>query len=234
MNTTPQGHNCASCRLATYCFPPGIDSAHLHLLDSLVNQQTVLHRHDYVFKAAEPFKKIFIIRSGSVKTYKINAHGEMIITGFCYPGEILGLDAIASKTYQENALALDTLSLCELNFNELEKLSSKFPAYQHQLIKLMSEKLSTNFFLNLSSSAESKIAFFLLMISNKMKNYGTSGLDFNLSMSREDIAKYLGLATETVSRIFSKFQLNNVLECSKKNICVKDYPQLQSLASQAG
>ncbi len=229
-----EGHSCSTCRLATYCFPPGIDNAHLHLLNDLVNQQTVLHRNDYIYKAAEKFTKIFIIRSGSVKTYKINASGEMVITGFCYPGEILGLNAIASKTYQENALALDTLSLCELNFNELEKLSIKFPCYQHQLIKLMSEKLSSDFFLNLSSSAESKMAFFLLSISKKMKNYGTSGMNFNLSMTREDIARYLGLATETVSRILSKFQSNNVLECSKKNIQLKDQTQLQSLASQAG
>jgi CRP/FNR family transcriptional regulator len=229
-----EGQSCSSCRLATYCFPPGIDKSHLHLLSELVNQQTILHRNEYIYRAFETFRKIFIIRSGSVKTFKINSNGEKIITGFCYPGEILGFDAIATKTYQENALALDTVSVCELNFNELEKLSSKFPSYQHQLVKLMSEKLSSNFFLNLSSSAESKIAFFLLTISNKMKNYGTTGMNFNLSMTREDIARYLGLATETVSRILSKFQLNNILECSKKNIFLKDYSQLQILASQAG
>lgn len=228
-----EGYSCSSCRLATYCFPPGINNSHLHLLNELVNQQTILHRNEYVYRTSETFRKIFIIRSGSVKTYKMNSHGEMIITGFYYPGEILGFDAIASKTYQENAIALDTLSLCELNFDELEKLSSKFPSYQHQLIKLMSEKISTNFFLNLSSSAESKIAFFLLTISNKMKNYGTSGINFSLSMTREDIARYLGLATETVSRIFSKLQLNNILECSKKNIIVKNYSQLECLAAQA-
>ncbi len=229
----PKGHSCSSCRLATYCFPPGLDSDKLHLLSELVNQQRVLHRNDFLYKAHETFKKIIIIRSGSVKTYKINSNGEMTITGFCYPGEILGFNAIASKTYQENALALDTLSICELNYSELEKLSDKFPCFDHQLIKLMSEKLSTNFLLNLSSSAESKMAFFLLNISNKMKNYGTTGMNFNLSMTREDIARYLGLATETVSRILSKFQLNNVLECSKKNIIVKDHYQLQALASLA-
>lgn len=228
------GSECASCRLSAYCFPPGIGSAHLPLLDKLVDKRAIYHRHDYLYKAKDPFNKIIIIRSGSVKVYKLSAQGEMIILSFCYPGEILGLNAIAGDQYQENAVALDTLSVCQLNFNEFEKLSEKFPCFQKQLIKLMSEKLSTSFTFNSSSSAESKMAFFLLNISNKMKNYGTTGMDFSLSMTREDIAKYLGLATETVSRILSKFQLNNIVECSKKNILLKDYFTLRTLASQAG
>lgn len=202
-------------------------------MDRLVIKQTIFRRNDYLYKTNEPFKKIIMIRSGCVKTFKVNACGETIITGFCYPGELLGLNAIASETYQECALALDTLSVCQLSFSELEKIAQEFRCFDKQLIKLMSEKLSTHFMPNQCCSAESKIAFFLLNISKKMKMYGASGLHFNLSMTREDIGQYLGLATETVSRVLSKFQVNNILKCSNKYILLEDYFQLEHIASQA-
>ncbi|MBS0285794.1 MAG: cyclic nucleotide-binding domain-containing protein [Proteobacteria bacterium] len=225
---------CETCRLAEFCFPPGLEKAHVHLLDKLINKQKIFHKSDYLFKAGASFKNIVVIRSGSIKTYKINAQGDQLITGFCYPGEVLGLNAIATKCYQENAVALDTVSVCELSFCEFEKVAEQVPSFQRQLIKMMSEKLCHTGIINLSSSAESKMAFFLLSISQKMKNYGTSGLDFKLSMTREDIAKYLGLASETVSRVLSKFQLSNLVACSQKNVQLKAYDQLVSLAEHVG
>lgn len=225
--------NCANCRLATYCFPPGLNESHLHLLDNLVDKQKLYHRGDFIYKSREHFSHIYIIRSGTVKTYKENTQGDVTITGFCYPGEILGFNAIAANQYQENAVVLDTVSVCALRYNELEALSREFPCFQKQLVNLMSEKLSTHTVMNYSSSAESKVAYFLISISTKMKNYGTTGLNFHLSMSREDIAKHLGLASETVSRILSKFQINHLVEFSKKSVILKDLFRLQALAAQA-
>lgn len=230
---TLQEQSCANCRLATYCFPPGLNESHLHHLDTLVDKQKLYHRGDFIYQTSDNLSNIYIIRSGSVKTFKVNTQGDVSITGFCYPGEILGLNAIAANHYQENAFALDTVSVCALHYAELEALSTQFPCFQKQLIKLMSEKLSTHSVLNLASSAEAKVAYFLISISTKMKNYGTTGLNFHLSMSREDIAKHLGMASETISRILAKFQLNHLVECSKKSVLLKDYFQLQALAQQA-
>lgn len=224
--------SCFSCRLSSYCFPPGIDANHLHLLDSLVDKQKIYHRHEYIYHENKKFNSIYIIRSGSVKTYHIQPDGNTMITGFCYPGELLGLNAIASQHYMENAVALDTVSVCALDYAEFESLSTQFTGFNQQLIKLMSEKLASYPLTNQACSAESKLALFLLTISKKMKNYGTSGVDFSLSMSRVDIAKYLGLATETVSRILSKFQLNCWLTYSNKNIQIKDLLKLEELAAQ--
>lgn len=225
--------NCANCRLSTYCFPPGLNESHLHLLDNLVDKRRLYHRGDYLYKTGDAFSDIYIIRTGSVKTFKLNAQGDFTITGFCYPGEILGFNAIATEQYQENAIALDTVSVCALRYNQLEALSIQFPCFQKQLVNLMSEKISTHSVMNIASSAESKVAYFLITISAKMKNYGTTGLNVHLSMSREDIAKHLGLASETVSRILSKFQMNHLVELSKKTVILKDQFQLQALAAQA-
>lgn len=225
--------SCSSCRLATYCFPPGINEKHLHLLDSLVNKQKLFHRNEFIYKENARFTHIYVIRSGSVKTYHVAPDGTEVITGFFYPGELLGLNAIAPEHYIENVLALDTVSVCALNYAEFESLSTQFAGFNKQLIKLMSEKMATSSIINLTCSAESKLAVFLLTISKKMKNYGTSGVDFSLSMSRVDIAKYLGLASETVSRILSKFQVNSLLSYSNKNIQLKDLVKLEELAAQA-
>ncbi|MBN9288917.1 MAG: hypothetical protein BGO43_07740 [Gammaproteobacteria bacterium 39-13] len=225
--------SCFSCRLSTYCFPPGLDKDHLYLLDSLIDKQRLFHKNEYVYREKKDFTEIFIIRTGSVKTYNIANNGQIAITGFCYPGEILGMNAIAAKSYQENAVALDTVSVCALKYCEFVKLSNQFISFNQQLIKLMSEKLASQLITNHACSAESKIALFLLTISNKMKNYGTSGIDFSLSMSRDDIAKYLGLATETVSRILSKFKLRKILTCSNKAVHLQDILQLEILAAEA-
>lgn len=225
--------SCFSCRLSPYCFPPGLDKDHIHLLDSLIDKQRVFHKNEYIYREKKDFTEIFIIRAGSVKTYNIANNGQIVITGFCYPGEILGMNAIAAKCYQENAVTLDTVSVCALNYGEFVKLSNRFIGFNQQLIKLMSEKLASQSISNHTCSAESKIALFLLTISHKMKNYGTSGIDFSLSMSREDIAKYLGLATETVSRILSKFKLKQIITCSNKSVHLQDILQLEILAAQA-
>lgn len=224
--------DCSSCRLASFCFAPTKNACEYTSLDNLIDKRLLYHRNEHIYRKHDPLKKIIILRSGSVKIYTQNAREENTILGFCYPGEILGFNAIASGRYQEHAIALDTVSTCELDYNQFEKMTKTFPAFQKQFIQLMSEQMSSAAFLSLSSSAESRIAFFLLSISKKMKNYGASGMSFNLRMTRSDIANYLGLASETVSRILAKFQLNNILNCSNKNVTLHDYHQLQTIASQ--
>lgn len=224
---------CSACKFSSFCFFPDSNKTFDANLEKIIKQSVLFHKNDFLYQSGTPFSTLAIIRSGCVKTYKINPNGDKTTTGFCYPGEILGLNAIAHNKYQEHAVALDTVSVCQLDFDAFEQLSLRFPKLQRYLISLMSEQLSNNLPPRLSSSAESKLAYFLLEISRKMKTFGISDKRLKLQMTRQDIAAYLGLATETVSRVLAKFQLRNILECSQKSILLKDYPTLQKLAFHA-
>ena len=224
--------NCHSCKLADYCFPVGFNEDELRHFDNIVDQKKIYKAKDYLYKQNAPFSQIIIVRSGCIKNYILDPTGNKQITGFAYPGEVLGLNAISDKKYKEYAVALTTVSVCKIPFKELENISVKVPASQKQLIKLMSEKLSYNSLANLNAPADTRLALFLLNISSRMKRYGSSPVFFYLSMSRQDIGNYLGLATETVSRAFSRLQEQNIITCTRKQISIENLRNLQRVASQ--
>ncbi len=221
---------CANCYLSKICLPVGLEQRDMQRLETLVNKRTVTQRGEYLFKRGDAFSKLMAVRSGSFKTFTSHSLGSEQIVGFYLPGEMVGFDGIHSGQNAVSCVALETSAVCEISFNKLLNLASEIPALQQQLLKLMSEKMTSSLSAMINSTAEQRIAMFLLSLSNRYYRCGYSQLEFNLSMSRHDIANYLGLATETISRIMSHFCKENILEVTHRHIHIKDLRQLQVLS----
>lgn len=145
--------------------------------------------------------------------------------GFHLPGELIGLDAIAEGDHPLAAKALETTSVCEIPFSDLESLSTRVHGLQHQLLRIMSQEIRDdehNMVILGQKSAEERLAAFLIGLSNRFKRRGFSDTQFNLSMSRSDIGNYLGLALETVSRLFTRFQNEGLIRVDRKHIELLD------------
>ncbi len=198
-------------------------------IDGLVKTHRVLHKGDYLFKAGDRFKNIYAIRSGSFKSFIIDADGGERINGFYLLGELLGFAAIAEQNYHYSSIALETASVCEIPFDDLFELATNLPNLQRQILNLMSQRLAPNQPRLLSSSAEQRFATFLLTISSRMKRCGLSAKTFKLSMSRQDIANYLGLAAETVSRLFSRLQQDGIITIERHQLCLTNIEALTAL-----
>jgi CRP/FNR family transcriptional regulator len=181
---------CQECSLNEICLPVGIGQDDLNRLDSIIDRKRPLTRGDHLFRTGDRFQSIFAIRSGSLKTYATSENGQEQVMGFHLPGELVGLDAIAEDYHPLAAKALETTSVCEIPFSDLETLSSQLPSLQHQLLRVMSKEIhddEQNMVILGQKSAEERLATFLIGLSNRFRRRGFSATQFNLSMSRSDI-----------------------------------------------
>jgi CRP/FNR family transcriptional regulator len=228
---------CSNCNLHQLCLPMGIDMEEVERLDNIVKRRRPLPRGGYVFHLGDEFGALYAIRSGSVKTYTITEDGSEQITGFHLPGEIIGLDAINTGRHPCGARALETTSICEMPFGRLEELATAVPGVGRQLLRVMSREIHADSeLLTLlgKKSADERLAALLLSLSMRFQARGFSSREFHLSMSRHDIGNYLGLAVETVSRLFTRFQQQGLIEVRNKYIQLKEIGQLQELAGFNG
>jgi CRP/FNR family transcriptional regulator len=178
---------------------------------------------------------VFAIRSGSVKTYLSTDDGRLQITGFHVPGELLGLEALAERRYSCEATALETTSVCEISVECFDELVRQIPSAHYQMLKIMSKEIIHNQELMLllgKKNAEERMATYLLSLSRRfaMRNY--SSTQFNLSMSRNDIGNYLGIAEETVCRIFTRFQDDGMITSERRHIILRDLERLSAIARE--
>jgi CRP/FNR family transcriptional regulator len=145
---------------------------------------------------------------------------------------LIGLDAIQDNNHNCSAIALETTAVCEIPFSQLESLSAIMPSLQHQMYRLLSREIGqeTEMLTLLGKkSAEERLATFLLSFSKRFKQRGFSASDFFLSMSRHEIGNYLGLAVETVSRLFTRFQDEQLLHVERKHVQLLDIPKLYEI-----
>jgi CRP/FNR family transcriptional regulator len=211
----------------------GLNDTDTSLLDRYVKRRRIFKRGEVLYRAGEKFTFVFAIRSGSVKTFISTDDGRLQITGFHIPGELLGLNAIDEKRYNCEAVALETTSACEISSDCFEELAREIPSVHYQMLKMMSREIKHNQELMLllgKKNAEERLATYLLSLSRRfaMRNY--SPTQFNLSMSRGDIGNYLGIAEETVSRIFTRFQEEGIIAGERRHIILSDFDRLNATA----
>ncbi len=226
--------HCKSCSLYDLCLPMGLESGDLDRLDSVIKRSKSVSKNNFLFRIGEPLKSIYAIRSGSFKTYLTNPDGTEQIVGFALPGELLGMDAISDERHTCTTKALETSSVCEIPFERLESLAREIPNLQHQLLRLMSKEIQQdqNLMLLLAQMpAETRLASFLLGMSERLNKRGYAANEFNLSMSRGDIANLLGMAVETISRLLSHFQDDGLLKVDRKHISILMLDELRKLAT---
>jgi len=226
--------SCSHCSLNELCFPHGMSSDGLDELDKVVGRRTSDKSGDYLYREGETCNAIYAVRSGSIKTIKQNASGESQIVGFHLPGELLGFDGFATDKHECSAQFLETTSICELPLNGLESLCHSIPTLQHQMRRIMGLEVKNDHDLLLllgKMNADEKLATFLLNMSTRMKQRNWKELEFNLSMPRQDIANYLGLAVETVSRLITQFHEKGLVNIDKRNIKITDIDSLKSIVN---
>lgn len=218
--------SCGVCALHRLCLPLGIDKEDIDRLANIVSRRRPpLRRGEYLFHAGDPFRAVYVIRAGSVKMVNGSREGDERITGFYLPGELIGLDAISAGSHPCAARALETTAVCEIGYAELEALSRTIPGLQRQLLRLMSCEIRHErdmMVLLGSMPADERLAALLLNLSDRFEQRGFSPHEFRLSMSRHDIASYLGLAVETVSRLFSRLQAEGLIRVQRRQVRIDD------------
>ncbi len=227
--------SCSQCSLKELCFPRGMDQSDLDKLDEVINRNRPLQKNEHLYREADPSRAIYAIRSGCVKTVVESPSGDEQIVGFHLPGELVGFDGFATDSHTCTALALETTSVCELPLDNLEKLCASIPGLQRQMRRIMGLEVNNEHDMLLllgKMNADEKLATFLLNLAARMRERHWKESEFNLAMPRQDIANYLGLAVETVSRLFAQFQERGLIRVDKRHITITDMSALKQITGE--
>ena len=234
---SPLKVNCSNCNLRDLCMPVEGDADDMDALAELISARRKFKRGDVLYTHGEPFTNLYAVRTGFFKTVVTTPDGREQVTGFHMAGEIVGLDGIVNDQHTCDAVALEDAEICVLPFSRMSDISRQVPALQTHVHKLMSREIvrDQNMMLLLGSMrAEERLAAFLLNLVQRLHVRGLSQSELVLRMTREEIGSYLGIKLETVSRMFSRFADEGILEVRQRHVHISDPEALERIVNQQG
>ena len=225
---------CSSCNLRELCMPMGLSQQELGRVDALVASRRRVKRGASLFRNGDRFTSLYAIRTGFFKTCITSEDGRDQVTGFQMAGEVIGLDGIVNDRHTCDAIALEDADVCLMPFDRIEELSTEIPGLQRHVHKIMSREIVREHGVMLllgSMRAEERLAAFLLNLVQRLHARGFSQSELVLRMTREEIGSYLGLKLETVSRTFSKFVEEGIVEVKQRHVRIIDSDALKQLVN---
>jgi CRP/FNR family transcriptional regulator len=221
--------SCSNCSLAELCLPHGLTEAELAQLEKIVKRRPPLQPGQHLYRVGDSSLCLYAVRSGTLKSYNTTDDGDEQVLGFTLPGEMVGFDGLSDGHYTSNSVVLETSCVCSLPYDRLEELCHSTPGLHKQIMRLVGREITLDHQMLLllgKRNAEERLATFLVSLSNRFHARGLSATEFNLPMSRQDIGNYLGLAIETVSRLFAHFQEQNLLTVNRRRVVLHDLDRL--------
>jgi CRP/FNR family transcriptional regulator len=223
---------CSNCNLRELCLPGTLCGEDLARAENIVYARRRVKRGESLFQAGREFSSVYAIRSGFFKTSLVDGEGREQVTGFFMGGELIGMDGIGSGTYNSSAVALEDSEVCVLPYALVEELAREIPALQRHLHTVLAREIVRDHGVMMllgSMRAEERLATFLINLSKRFVRRGYSASDFHLRMTRDEIGSYLGLKLETVSRLFSQFQKDGLVDVQQKHVRITDIAGLERL-----
>lgn len=234
MNLQTIKASCSNCNLRELCMPMGLDDEQMERIDEIVATRRKVKRGGLLFRNGEEFTSLYAIRTGFFKTSVATEDGRDQVTGFQMAGEIIGLDGIVNDHHTCDAVALEDAEVCVMPFDKLEQLSREVTALQNHVHKVMSREIVREHGVMLllgSMRAEERLAAFLLNLVQRLQARGFSPSEFHLRMTREEIGSYLGMKLETVSRTFSKFVEDGIIDVKQRYVHIKNTDGLRRIVN---
>ena len=234
MNPTTIKVACSNCNLRELCMPMGLKADELEKIDAIVATRRKVKRGARLYSNGEKFTSLYAIRTGFFKTCINTEDGRNQVTGFQMAGEIIGLDGIVKDHHTCDAVALEDAEVCVMPFDRIEELSREVVSLQRHVHKIMSREIVREHGVMLllgSMRAEERLAAFLLNLVQRLHARGFSQSEFLLRMTREEIGSYLGLKLETVSRTFSKFVEEGIVEVKQRHVRILNTEALKLIVN---
>lgn len=212
---------CSNCNLRELCMPLSFTNQEMKKIDDVVKTRRRVKQGELLFGNGDLFTSLYAIRTGFFKSSVVTEDGREQVIGFQMAGEIIGMDGIVNDLHSCNAVALEDAEVCVMPFANIEALSREFPELQRHIHKIMSREIvreNSVMMLLGNMRAEERLAGFLLNLVQRLHARGFSQSEVILRMTREEIGSYLGMKLETVSRTFSKFSDEGIIEVKQRYV----------------
>ncbi|WP_353249921.1 cyclic nucleotide-binding domain-containing protein [Salinisphaera sp. T31B1] len=226
---------CSHCSLRYLCLPHGLSADDVVRLETLVDTGATIGTDRSLFEQGDAQQALYAIRDGSMKTVAVDEDGLEQILGFYFPGDLLGLDGFGNQRHQCTAIALEDSTVCRIPVERLGHLSDELPSLRHQLMRLMGQALSDEERLLLTlgrKNAEGRIASLLLTMRRRRQLRGLPEGALPLPMKRIELANFLSMRLETVSRVLTRLQRDGVIRVLPGAIDILDTAMLRTRAGQ--
>ena len=223
---------CPNCRLSDLCLPYGLQENEVKLLATIVKNKRPFQTDDFLYRQGDECQSLYVVKSGSFRSFITDLDGNEQTIGFYLPGELMGLDALNHERFTCSAVALETGSVCELALSRLNDLCSKIPNLHMQMLRILGKEIASDHDLIVllgHHSAKERMAIFLLTLSCRYGALGFSSTEFNLSMPRHDIANFLGVTAETVSRQLADLGKLGVITVKQRGVQFNDLDLLKAI-----
>lgn len=226
---------CKNCGFGSICLPRGLTQSEIEQLEGVVHRRKVLHKGDFLFRSGETFQGLIAIKSGMAKLTFQDAQGQEHILAVLLPGELLGFDALSHYTHRCSAVALDTLSYCELPAKEISRICAKIPTLFQEMLRHASDAIGIQReqMLSIKRPANQRLAAFILDLSERFEARGFAKQEFSLGLTRQELGNHLDLALATVSRTLKQFEKMGWIELRSKWIRIVDRKALENLLNDA-
>ena len=225
--------SCTQCTWQSLCLPASLGGSDLERLDGAVRKRRPLRRGEVLYREGLRHAALFVVRSGTLKTSTSLTDGDTQVLGFHLPGEIVGFDGLVDEPHHSTAEALEDSSVCEVPVARLAEIAAQIPDLQQQVYRIMGREFAREQMHAVMMGrrhAMARLALFLHGLSERRRASGHDPDSLYLSMSRQDLANYLGLVIETVSRLFSRLQSLGVLDVERRAVRILDHAALANLA----
>lgn len=225
--------SCCDCGLYGLCQIAGLNELDQGKIDQLVHRRKRVANGESLVQSGSPLQYIYAVKSGMFKSVNHYDDGTEQVVDFHLPGELIGLEALHQGSFHHTVVALDNSSVCEMDIQAMERLSDQQIRYQQKLIQALSHKVNLDQYQALlvgAQNADQRVALFLMNIAGRFDQHGMPYQHFRLAMLRRDIANYLGLALETVGRVFKRLETQGLLKTQGRYTQLLDMPALARLA----
>ena len=225
--------SCDGCSLSTVCIPNGLSKDELIELEKTIDKTQKVKKKDHIFSSHEKIDGIYAVKSGSIKTSISNEEGQEQVLEFHLPGDLLGFDAFNTGSHTCDAIALEDTLLCKIPIAVFDDLCEKLPGLRRELRHQVGKEIDHNQRLLLSlgqQQTDERLATCLIQLSRHYQSRGFSYQEFTLPMPRQDLANYLGMAVETLSRIISRMTEQGIIKVERRTIMISNLDKLEALA----
>lgn len=198
------------------------------------NQSRITRGGEHLFRTGDPIRFLYRVIAGTFKSYYIHENGDEQVIGFYMPGDLVGCEALADGCAAFSVVALDTANVQRLGPIPNEETLRDAPIGNRDMVaELQKEVLRLARLLHMErGGTDQRLATFLLDYAKAQAERGYSGREFRLPMCRRDLARYIGLAPETVSRIFTRLRSAGILKVDNNHVVILDHEALADVAQQ--
>lgn len=213
---------------------PELDIEHLRR-HMLVTRRKV-RAGQYLYRNGQPFHALYLVHAGFLKTCELSEDGREQVTGFRMRGDLLGVESIGLAHHTCDAVALEDSEIWELPYPPVLNACLHVPELQVRLAVALAEEIrrDRSWMLTIGTlPAEQRVAAFLLDLAGRLAQLGFSGRHFILRMGRADIASFLALKHETVSRALSRLEHQQFISVLRREVKLLDIPKLRAFAGMS-